>query len=232
VMKKKLNAHGVRTIEDLAALDREVGIPQKLLEKMKRYAEAWVKKRAIVMARPKFASSARELFLDFEGTDEFETAEGLVKVDYMIGVLVREGAKVQYHVFVSSSLQDEKKMFLEWVQFMEVFKGCPVYHYGAYERTHLGDLAKKYQVDLTAVLKNMVDVLQVVKKCVAFPTRSMSFLGYAWRGVADAQESIVLYLEFLETKQESLLKKIMDYNEDDVRATMVVKDFLAGLKEE
>jgi len=47
--------------------------------------------------------------------------------------------------------------------------------------------------------------------------------------MADAQESIVLYLQFLETGERELLKRILDYNEDDVRATMVVKDYLSSL---
>jgi uncharacterized protein len=81
----------------------------------------------------------------------------------------------------------------------------------------------------------MIDVLSLVRKNVAFPTVTMSlkevskFLGFKYRGMADAQESIVLYLQFLETGERELLKRILDYNEDDVRATMIVKDFIAGL---
>jgi uncharacterized protein len=55
------------------------------------------------------------------------------------------------------------------------------------------------------------------------------FLGFKYRGMADAQESIVLYLNFLDSKERELLQRILDYNEDDVRATMLVKDYLAGL---
>ena len=47
--------------------------------------------------------------------------------------------------------------------------------------------------------------------------------------MANAQESIVLYLDFLKTKDKKLLQTIIDYNEDDVRATMVVKDYLAKI---
>lgn len=234
-VKKKLNAAGVKSAKDLAKFKGEIDIPPATFKKIQLSAKAWVEKKPVIISKPKLQQSDIEIFLDFEGTDELETAEGLTKVDYLIGLLIREKGKESFVPFVSESIDGEKKMVLDFFEFMEKYPSVPIYHYSSYESTHMRSLGQKYGVDVSHITRNMVDLLSVVKKCVAFPTVSNSlkdigkFLGYSWRGMADAQESIVLYLEFLDTKKRETLQRIIDYNEDDVRATAVVKDFLQNI---
>jgi len=233
-LKKKLNDAGIMTVKQLASQPVELDIPVASLNRIKLYAQAFVDKKPIVISKPRLPKSNVELFLDFEGTDEMRTEEGMVKVDYLVGLLVKED-RVHFKPFVAETLADEGRMIHDFLAFMRKFKDVPIYHYGPYERTHMAALGQKYKVDVSNILKNMIDVLSLVRKNVAFPTVTMSlkevskFLGFKYRGMADAQESIVLYLQFLETGERELLKRILDYNEDDVRATMVVKDFIANL---
>ena len=42
----------------------------------------------------------------------------------------------------------------------------------------------------------------------------------------NAKESMALYEEFQNAQDETVLQKIVDYNEDDVRAMVIVKDWL------
>ncbi|MEM3154368.1 MAG: TM0106 family RecB-like putative nuclease [Candidatus Woesearchaeota archaeon] len=234
-LKKKLNDAGIFTVRQLATQPFEVDIPDATLKKIRLYAQAFVDKKPIILSKPKLPKADVELFLDFEGTDELETEEGMVKTDYLIGLLVKDREGVHFRPFVAETLADEGRMLHNFLAFIRKFPGAPIYHYGPYERTHIAALAQKYKLDLSHVLDNMVDVLALVRKHVIFPTMTMSlkevskFLGFKYRGMADAQESIVLYLQFLETKESELLKRILDYNEDDVRATMLIKDYLAGL---
>ncbi len=233
-LKKKLNDAGIRTVKQLATQPVELDIPEATLNKIKLYAQAFVDKKPIVISKPKLPKSDVEIFLDFEGTDEMESEEGMVKVDYLVGLLIKED-RVHFKPFVAETLADEGRMMHDFLSYMKKFPDVPIYHYGPYERTHMASLGQKYKVDVSNILKNMIDVLYLVRKNVAFPTLTMSlkeiskFLGFKYRGMADAQESIVLYLNFLETGERELLKRIIDYNEDDVRATKVVKDFLAEL---
>ena len=60
--------------------------------------------------------------MDFEGTDELDTEEGMVKVDYLIGLLVKDKQNVKFHPFVAENLADEKKMFDEFVEFAKLAK--------------------------------------------------------------------------------------------------------------
>ncbi len=230
-LKRQLNDAGIFTVMQLATQPVSIEMP----ERIKLCAQAWVDKKPIVISKPKLPKSEVELFLDFEGTDEQETEEGMVKVDYLVGLLVKDKTGAHFRPFVAENFADEGRMLHDFLAYMKKFPDVPIYHYGSYERTHLASLGEKYKVDVSHLLKNMIDVLSLVRKCVAFPTLTMSlkevgkFLGFSWRGMADAQESIVLYMQFLETKERELLKRIIDYNEDDVRATLVVKDYLAGM---
>ncbi|HLF54285.1 MAG TPA: TM0106 family RecB-like putative nuclease [Candidatus Nanoarchaeia archaeon] len=235
VLKEKLNRLGIMTVKQLASQPVEVpDVPPATWKKIRISAQAWVEKKPIVISKPRLPKSDVDLFLDFEGTDEIQGEEGMVRVDYLIGLLVKE-KEAHFRPFVAENLADEGRMFHEFLSYMKKYPDAPIYHYGPYEKTHLSHLGQKYTADVSHILVRMIDLLPLVRRCVAFPTMSQSlkdigrFLGYSWRGMSDAQESIVLYMQFLETKERELLKRILDYNEDDVRATMVVKDYLAGL---
>src|SRR3990167_2206172 len=53
------------------------------------------------------------------------------------------------------------------------------------------------------------------------------YIGYKWDDPeAGGAESVVWYNEWLETKSDSVLKRILKYNEDDVRATLAIKEWL------
>lgn len=234
-LKKRLNKAGIKTVDDLASKPIAVDITDKAKKKLKVYAKAWVDGKAIPLKAPKLPESEVELYLDFEGTDDMQTEEGITKTTYLIGVLIREPAGTHFRAFVAERLTDEGRMFHDFLAFMKKYAGAPVYHYGNYERMHMKVLGEKYGIDVSHITKEMVDLLSVLRKSVALPTLGMSlkkvgeFLNFEWRGMADAQESIVLYLQFLETGERELMRRIVDYNEDDVRATLKVKEFLAGL---
>ena len=73
----------------------------------------------------------------------------------------------------------------------------------------------------------------IVKKHIAFPTYGhglkeiAKYLGFSWRHKeVNAMESVALYYEFLETGDGKKLQLIIDYNEDDCRATSIIKEYL------
>ena len=89
------------------------------------------------------------------------------------------------------------------------------------------------------ITENMVDLFKVLTKSVVLPVESYSvkdvakYLGFKWSSVkAGGAQSLVWYDEFMKDPLGNLSKLdlILQYNEDDCRATLVVKDFLGGLK--
>jgi uncharacterized protein len=82
----------------------------------------------------------------------------------------------------------------------------------------------------------MVDVNQVLKRSVVFPTHSFGLkeiakeLGFGWseQGM-DGFISIARYLNYLQSGDRGEIQKIVKYNEEDCKATTIVKDFLDSL---
>jgi len=54
-----------------------------------------------------------------------------------------------------------------------------------------------------------------------------TYLGFKWRDETPSGAlSIQWYNEYCETKDESILQRILEYNEDDCKASMVIKEQL------
>lgn len=77
-------------------------------------------------------------------------------------------------------------------------------------------------------MESLVDIEKVVQKSVIFPLYFYSikdiakseFLGFKWRHEkAGGGQSVFWYEEWLETGNHEILNDIINYNEDDVRAT-------------
>jgi len=87
------------------------------------------------------------------------------------------------------------------------------------------------------VMARMVDLSPLTTNAFAFPTHGEGlkdiarFLGFDWRqGDVDALASVALYSRWIDSKGTDAAAKqsILDYNEDDCRATMVVYDWLVS----
>jgi len=53
------------------------------------------------------------------------------------------------------------------------------------------------------------------------------YLGYKWDdSEAGGAESVAWYNDWVEKGDKSILKRILKYNEDDVRATLLIKEWL------
>lgn len=83
----------------------------------------------------------------------------------------------------------------------------------------------------------MRDLYKDAVSSFAFPTYSnglkeiANYMGYKWKHPdVTALESITFYLQYVEApeKNRHKMQKVMDYNEDDCRATMLVKDWLGA----
>ena len=57
------------------------------------------------------------------------------------------------------------------------------------------------------------------------------FIGFQWQAEdAGGAESVVWYNQWKDSGDKKILQKILDYNKDDVVATMVVKEWLEKQK--
>ncbi len=162
-------------------------------------------------------------------------------LDYLHGLLVvEEGREDRYVSFVAEQPEEEERAFGEFVaavkEVLDRHPETPIYHYHNYERTHVGKLFDKYpdQV-LTAdtLMDRFVDLHKVLTDSVILPIEGYGlkpvskWMGFGYRNTkSSAVQSMLWYRLWLDTQDRQYLDDSIIYNEDDCRATKMIKEWL------
>lgn len=233
---KRLREAGYDTVKRIADAKPEHlhemvrGVSDHRLDRIRLQAKALVNKQIIRIGEAELPEAGAELFFDIEG-------DPLIGVEYLFGLLVRDSKGVRYEQFLAEKPEDEGKAWLAFCDFMEGHVGEPIYHYGFYETAVIRRLSAKYGIsDLAAAALDpgaMIDLVRVVQRTAIFPLRFYSlkdvckYLGFKWRASdASGANSVLWFQDWLEKGDRAMMQKIIDYNEDDVRATLFLKDWL------
>lgn len=238
---RSLRLLGVRTVDDAAEMDPQAldGVAKGLrlhgLEVMKRQAQSLKTKNVIVREAVSLPQTELEIHFDIESDPPSDT-------DYLYGFLLRQASGDVYRSFVAERLEDEGKMWREFLTWIETLPSdYIVYHFSPYEPARLSVLEKRHGG--TEALKrfrtHLVDLKEKTVHAVTLPLYFyglkyiVPFLGFSWRSdVKSGNQSIDVFEKFLETRDRALLDSILLYNEDDVRATAYLKDWLATYAQE
>lgn len=245
--REQLEAAGFSTVDDVlqatpADLQEVHGVGPKRAEKLKTHAEALDAGHHVQIGDVDLPAADVEVFVDLEGTAN-NPYEGVQQdIDYLIGCLVRDGASgadADFVPFVASDLDSEEAMFHGFTGWLgDLADDVKVYHWANYEKWRFERMAKRYGVSpplRRKLFDNLVDLHPIATNAFVFPTYGNSikaiapYMGFAWRyDDVSGTEAIAMYYEYVEDPEanEDLLQKVVDYNEDDCRATMVVKDWL------
>jgi uncharacterized protein len=231
----RLAEAGVATVEDLAS--RSVadlarlcpGIHPGRMGRLRDQAVAIRDRHHVVLAPVRLPSSAIEVYFDVE-------SDPLRDFDYLFGALAVRGGKETYYPFLARKPEDEGKAWAEFAAFVESHLDAPIYHYGWFEREVVNRFAAKYgcsEIAREALDRNMVDLMEVIRASVIFPLTFYSlkdiaaYVGFSWRSEdASGANSVLWFESWLKNGDRATLDKILAYNEDDVRATRVVREWL------
>ncbi|MFD1713448.1 TM0106 family RecB-like putative nuclease [Amnibacterium flavum] len=197
--RARLAAAGVRTIDELAALDHPVeGIGAATLENLRAQA-------AMQVAAPPYDEQGRrpvhfevrdptglaalpspdrgDVFFDFEG-DPLWSDEGRDwGLDYLFGVIDLDDDSEHFVAFWAHDRASEKQALLDFLDYVQKrrarFPGMHIYHYADYERAHLQMLCARYGVGesvLDELLREhvLVDLYPIVKRSIRISERSYS----------------------------------------------------------
>ncbi len=185
-----------------------------------------------------------EVFRDLEGTapgldSEGPGREGTGWVNYLIGNVIRSpGQQAIYKPFFAATFEQEGLILGEFFRWAGSLEDARFYHWHHYERVHLSRMATSHGLKpalVSQVLDRLVDLSPIITGAFAFPTYSEGLkdiakcLGFSWRQAdVSGQSSMVLYQNYVESggEDDHTRQKILDYNEDDCRATMHVFDWL------
>jgi len=157
----------------------------------------------------------------------------------LFGVCQTESSEEGYFVyFLAEHHHEEKAMwigFLEWVAVLP--DKYSVYHYANYEKTHLEKLSDQHGGSETLEIfqSNLIDLQKIIEQSAIFPLYFYSikdlaksrFINFKWRHQkAGGGQSVFWYDQWLATGDRTILEDIVNYNEDDVRATENLFAFL------
>lgn len=183
-----------------------------------------------------------ELFFDIE-------VDPMRDVCYLHGFIERRNRNNETERFVAffadePTAEAERRAFAAAWCYLREHQSGVLYYYSKYERTIYRKLREKYldvctEEELEALFdpQQSVDLYyDVVLKATEWPTRDFSiktlasYLGFAWRDAhPSGAASIEWFHRWVETGDATIWQRILDYNEDDCRATRVLRDAIDGL---
>ena len=186
-----------------------------------------------------------DVYLDFEGDP---WAEGGAGREYLAGIWTRQGEFVE---FWAHDFAEEGRLTTDLVDWLTErwrrFPDLHVYHYAPYETTALKRLVGQHatrEAELDQLLRHevFVDLYAVVRQGVRISKGSYSIKKleeFYWghtrsadgAGVADGLSSVVEYERWLAGRDDgsadqAILDDIRRYNEEDVRSTLALHEWL------
>lgn len=246
---------GVATVKEAGNIDVEKEmekkrISEKHLYRIGRKTLTAIKRRSDVLTQRSgplvykeynLPITKYELFFDIEDdpTQDFIYLHGFYEHGF-------EKDRFVYFTAGENNKKGEKIAFQKALEYIFSFplEEMSLYYYSRHEEAVYKKLQQMYpnviskeEIDNLFCRKNSVDLYSdIIYKSIDWPLSSYSlkaiasYLGFKWRDKSPSgAESILWYHEYLESKDKKILQRIIDYNEDDCKATMTIKRALEQL---
>jgi predicted RecB family nuclease len=252
--KRDVMIHRLPTISDLAAAnlagfvtgEKTIfnGIGPDSLEKFIARARLISNNGAAYLTVPlSLPVTDKELFFDIE-------VDPLRDICYLHGFLERTGGSNNTERFVAffadkQTPESEEKAFRDAWAYVTEAQPVAIYYYSKYERTIYRKLRQKYpnvcseqDIDDLFSSPRTVDLyFDVVLRATEWPTIDYSlktlakYLGFAWRDThPSGAASIEWFDRWVTTRDTAARQRLLNYNEDDCRATRVLLDGIRALQ--
>jgi uncharacterized protein len=180
-----------------------------------------------------------DIIFDIEGDPFWEPARGL---HFLFGLLFREGGDWAYRPMWAHDRAEERRMFEKFIDLVHTRlaadPGMHVYHYGTYENAAVKQLMGIYatredEVDQLLRRGIFVNLHTVIRQGLRAGVESYSLkevealVPYVRRAdVRSGIGAVLAYEHWMEGRDAAQLASIEDYNEDDCRATLALRDWL------
>ncbi|MBA2384258.1 MAG: TM0106 family RecB-like putative nuclease, partial [Actinobacteria bacterium] len=249
---ERLAGAGITTLAGLARAPREPapeGMAVDAWEKLREQAELqlWAREHGedrFVLLQPEPESgfsllpepSPGDLFFDFEG-NPFWDRDG--SLEYLWGILDVDGDFTPLHAHDHETERQAFEAFVDLVHArLERFPDLHVYHYAQYEIAALRRLMGRYgtrEAELDDLLRRgvFVDLYKVVRNAIrasrpGYGLKELElFLDFRRRAeIQDGGTSIVVFEQWMQTRDPALLAQIDEYNREDCVATRLLRDWL------
>lgn len=219
---------GYRTFEDIAfstpeEISQRTGRKIESAKKTHLLARAWAENSPLLVVPVRFPCDIPIHFWDIETYHQTTYLHGDIRV--------YRGQREVFQFFADSP-EDEEKVWCAFLEYLAKDKEALVYNWADYERGFAVSLWEKYggnPAGYKHLEENMQDQCAFVRRHFALPVYSYSIkkvapvLGFEWRADdAGGLNSESWYSDWLRSGDQSIKKKILEYNEDDVIAMEVI----------
>ena len=181
-----------------------------------------------------------DVILDFEG-DPFWRAD--VGLFFLFGFITRDASATwQFQGIWAHDKVEEASATASLIELLaarrQEFPGMHVYHYNHTERSALQSLTAEHGVagtTLDSLIETglFVDLYPIVRNAVqvgseSYGLKPLEQLTEFRRGhdIERGSAAVVEYEQFMQDRDPARLDRIASYNEDDVRSTLVLRDWL------
>lgn len=233
-----MKSFGIETLGDLIEIPLRKELDEKIknIRRYKLQAFSYVKDTALFLTEPDLLIKNDQndgVYFDIEADD----------TPYLFGFLQNDA----YRYFLlddNNSRNSQIGAIMKYVGMLKV----NLYHYCEYENRVLSELSNELKQKIgnedKENLRNkflrsffetpMIDIYEIIIKNIYTPLRHYSlksiakWLGFKWRIGLDGRSSIQEYRRWLNTGNKKHLEALLLYNEDDCRATQVVKEWISN----
>jgi predicted RecB family nuclease len=187
--------------------------------------------------------SAGDLFFDFEGNPFWDSQGSL---EYLWGILDVDRNFTALHAHDHETERQAFETFVDLVHDrLRTFPHLHVYHYAQYEITALKRLMGRYgtrESELDDLLRRevFVDLYKVVRNGIrtsraGYGLKELEAFLAGFHRIAEVKDggaSIIVFEQWMQTRDPALLAQIDAYNEEDCVATLLLRDWLLERRDE
>ncbi|MDB6067826.1 MAG: transposase [Pedosphaera sp.] len=171
--------------------------------------------------------------LKLDGTPVYLDVEGIPDRDfyYLIGARVETRAEPEYHSFWADAVEDEGRIWADFLQFLANIQNPTLVHYGRFESVFLQRMCNRYgnpaerSASVAKAIEQPFNLLSFIFAQVYFPTYSNglkdigTFIGAKWQQPgASGLQSLLWRHRWEETCSENFKQLLLTYNFDDCSA--------------
>jgi predicted RecB family nuclease len=238
--RQKFRDKGIFTVTQLSHTFRPRRRPKHQRDKPEKYHHS-LKALAIRQNKTHIVGNP---ILKIDGTPIYLDVEGLPDQDfyYLIGVQIGTGMAAKQYSFWADTIEDERKIWLEFINILQTVVNPVIIHYGGYETEFINKLIKRYgtllEISTNPIPENhrTINLLGLLHGQVYFPTYSNSlkqiggFLGFSWSKESPiGANSIACRCTWERTRNPSLKSRLIEYNIEDCQAAELITKELIRL---
>ena len=237
--RQKLRGKGIFTVTQLSYTFRPRRRPKRLRDKREKYHHS-LKALAIRDKKIHIVGSAE---LKIEGTPVYLDVEGLPDRDfyYLIGLRIGNDDSAVQHSLWADTVEDEGKIWREFLGILETVEKPVLIHYGSYETHFLKQMKDRHGSPLegsatATAIGSALNLVSVMFAKTYFPIFSNGlkeiahYLGFDWSSVSASGVQTIAWREaWSNGRDPSVQDQLIHYNGQDCEALGLVTQEVLGL---